>query len=149
MSTCALLARRSLPDMIQPMVDLYKEKRGERIADTIENSGKSQRQVADEIGITPQSITKWMKTGLISLDHAAALAEVTGGDLRYLASGKHGLKIAEPHTEYQIKHADIHQLLEKLDSNQARLLRLCADALLDAQTSELEVHISIGDKKLF
>lgn len=68
--------------MIQPMVDIntadYRQSRGKRIADAIDASGKSQREVADLVGVTPQSITKWIRTGNIYIDNLQTLADIIG-----------------------------------------------------------------------
>ncbi|WP_299733892.1 XRE family transcriptional regulator [uncultured Endozoicomonas sp.] len=58
-----------------------------RISVAIERSGKSQRKVAIEIGVTPQAITKWLKTGNISRESLDGLAKATGVSASWLLSG--------------------------------------------------------------
>jgi transcriptional regulator with XRE-family HTH domain len=50
---------------------------GERISHAIEFSEKSQRQIADEVGVTKQAVTNWKK-GKIGWDAFIKLAETLG-----------------------------------------------------------------------
>lgn len=62
---------------------------GGRIAKAIELSGKSQRQIALSIGITPQALNKWPKTGNASKEALFKFCELTGINYNWLLTG-HG-----------------------------------------------------------
>ena len=124
------------------MVDTRAD-RGKRIQTAIQNSGKTQREIADLIGVAPQSITKWIKTGKIYIDNLQALAEVTGVDLRYFFASRHA--ISEPKSEYLAKQNELHALIDRLGEQQTRKLILCAQALLESDDN-VEVNIAIGGK---
>lgn len=146
MSTFALLLFSYMPDIIQPMVDT-KAVRGLRIQEAILNSGKTQREIAELIGVAPQSITKWIKTGKIYIDNLQLLADVTGVDMRYIVSGQPPTKISEPRALYQTNRSDLLTVLDQLDAQQAHKLLMCARAILDG-AGDIEVSISIGGQKL-
>ena len=60
----------------------------QRIERAISFSGKSQRKVALEIGVSAQAITKWLKTGNISRENLKGLAATTGVNASWLLDGK-------------------------------------------------------------
>lgn len=66
----------------QPMADIK-----DRIKEAI-SVFRSQRAAAGELGVEPQSVTKWLKTGVISLEKLALLSEKTNFSLDYLVTGK-------------------------------------------------------------
>ncbi len=119
--------------------------RGTRIAEVIKASGKSQREVAELVGVTPQSITKWLRTGNIYIGNLVTLAEIAGVDIRYLIYGDPG---EGKEYGYEIKHAKLQTLVDQLDKKQARKLTLCAHALLECDDSDVEVNITVGAKKV-
>lgn len=129
------------------MVDI-KSARGDRIRAVILESGKSQREVADLVGVTPQSITKWLKTGKIYVDNLQALADATNTDVRYIISGNPKFKIEQPEAPYYTKHDELHTLLDTLDQQQAQQLMLCIRAILNNGDSDFEINISVGKKKV-
>ncbi len=122
-----------------------RSSRGTRIAEVIKKSGKSQREVAELVGVTPQSITKWLKTGNIYIGNLVSLAEITGADIRYLIYGEPG---DSEDAGYQVKHATLHSLVDKLGEKQARKLSICARAMIDYDEPDIEVNISIDGNKI-
>lgn len=60
---------------------------GGRIAEAIKYSGKSQRQIALDIGITPQALNKWPKTGKASTKALFRFSYVTGVSFSWLIEG--------------------------------------------------------------
>lgn len=69
---------------------MMKEELKQRVAKAIKESGKSQKQIADQIGVTPQAITRWLKVGTISKDNLFKLAMATDSSFYWLASGMEG-----------------------------------------------------------
>jgi len=131
--------------MIQPMVDI-RVGRGKRIHDAILESGKSQREIADLIGVTPQSITKWIKTGKIYVDNLQTLADITEVDMRYLASGVTAKpEISEPAARYDT--SGLRDIVAQLDTRQAQKLLMCAHAILDS-LGDVEISITVGGKNI-
>lgn len=132
--------------MIRPMVDT-RAARGDRIRQVILNSGKSQREIAELIGVAPQSITKWIKTGKIYIDNLESLASVTGADMRYIASGYRSDLVAEPSVKYITARSNLLDIINELDDHQANKLLVCARALVDADP-DIDLTISVGGKKV-
>ncbi len=122
--------------MIQPMVenDDNKQARGERIEIAITRSGKSQREIAERMGVRPQSISKWFKTGAIQAENLWTLAEITGADVRYLMFGE-----ATPHHE-------LHQLIDLLSPQQAKQVTLFVNTLLGCDDANMEFSLVFSQK---
>ncbi|MTI13807.1 helix-turn-helix domain-containing protein [Sansalvadorimonas verongulae] len=59
----------------------------DRIAEAICSSDRSQRQIAIEIGVPPQTITKWIRSGSISKHNVSKLAEATSVNTYWLLTG--------------------------------------------------------------
>lgn len=118
-------------DTIQPMVDSKKTPKGRRITQAIKMSGKTQKEIADILGVKPQSVGKWVVTGNITTEHLKRLAEVTGANLHYLISGRSSLRVSEADVAYYAKHRELHDLVERLTQKQAKQLMLFAQTLLD------------------
>lgn len=146
MSTYDLLLISYEPDIIQPMVDIEKQKRGRRIAEAIEHSGKVQREIAELVGVTPQSITKWVKTGNIAMNNLKTLAKVTHVDVRYLLSGNEKNAIAESNLHYYTNNNELHELIDTLNRKQIKRLIPIVKTLLDAE-DDLHVSIMLGNKE--
>ena len=64
---------------------LNTEEFGRRLAELRRKTGKKQRQVADELGITPQAVSKWERglscPDILILDELSASLGVTIADL--------------------------------------------------------------------
>ncbi len=131
--------------IIQPMVDM-RAARGARIQQAILDSGKSQREIAELIGVAPQSITKWIKTGKIYVDNLHALAELTGVDLRYIVSGYTPHHVSDQSEPYTTNRSELINTLDKLDAQQVHKLLICAQAFLEAD-ADLDVSITVGGHK--
>lgn len=67
------------------MVD---EEFSKRIKDAIALSGKSQRKIAEEMGITPQGLSKAAREGVMARDTLERFCLATGGNFEQLATGK-------------------------------------------------------------
>lgn len=132
--------------MIQPMVDKSKIKRGTRIASAIEAAGLSQRQAASLIGVSPQSITKWIKTGSIQVENLVYLSDITGVELRYLIEGDVNT-IREKRPVYNPSRVKLHHYVSELSDAQVKKLILCAEALNESDES-VSLSIKLGNKKL-
>lgn len=61
---------------------------GARVRHAIKSAGLTQKQVAEAIGVTPQSVNKWIKEGKISRDHLMDLSTATGSTFTWLATGE-------------------------------------------------------------
>lgn len=68
---------------IQPMIATL----GEVITEALERLGKSQMWLAEQVGVSPQAVTKWIQTGQISRENAQAAAPVLGLSLDALLAG--------------------------------------------------------------
>ena len=130
--------------MVDEHIDNLKTFRGERIADAIRESGKSQREIAALIGVTPQSITKWIRNGNIYMENLLKLADITGVDLRYLISGPKAIR-EEPPNYDRSPHSELHHLVDQLHDDQASQLTMVARAILDRGNSGLDLNISFGE----
>lgn len=64
-----------------------------RIAQAIKTSGKKQKEIAAEVGVTPQAITKWLKSGTISTESLEKFASATGVNLVWLITGKENQEV--------------------------------------------------------
>lgn len=64
---------------------LNTEEFGRRLAELRRKTGKKQRQVADELGITPQAVSKWERglscPDILMLDEVSKSLGVTIADL--------------------------------------------------------------------
>jgi len=143
MSTYALLLFGLFADMIQPMVD-KKIERGKRIRRVIQDSGKTQREIAEIVGVAPQSVTKWMTTGKISLESIEALADVTGLDIRYLMSGTNPPAVAEHAALYHTQHHELHRFIDTLNDKRAQQLFACAQAIKENDDENADVTIAFN-----
>ncbi len=148
MSTVGWLWWLRKPDMIQPMVDIDKKARGARIAQAITDSGKTQREMSEIIGVAPQSITKWIRNGNISMDNLVALSDFTGIDLRYLISGDNFGEVAEEDMRYTVEYNSLRDIVGQLDQPQMNKLLMCARAISESTDSDVEDKISIGTKEI-
>mgnify|MGYP001131737037 CR=1 FL=1 len=59
----------------------------ERIAQAIEHSGKSQRKIALAIGVSPQALNKWLKTGNAKKELLVKFSKITGVNFEWLVTG--------------------------------------------------------------
>lgn len=59
----------------------------ERIKHALRSSNTSQSEAARHIGVSPQSVYKWVKTGHIDKENLQALADLTGFNVEWLLSG--------------------------------------------------------------
>lgn len=149
MSTLGLLLCVSLSFMMRSMVDYSYKSRGQRIARAIKLSGLSQRSIAAKIGVTPQSTTKWLKTGNIKCEHLLELARLTKTDLVYLIEGASKEGVSEPAASYSsAPESELIQVMASLSEIQLKKLYLCAQALLVNQDGDLDVKLSLGGKEI-
>ena len=121
-----------------------KIERGQRIAKAIKQSGKTQRHIANVIGVAPQSITKWIKTGNIYMENLQKLADATQMEMRYLMFGEGPEQIQEHSPTYNSKYPDLHQLIDLMDSNQANQLKLVAEAILSGENSDIALKVVLN-----
>ena len=128
------------------MVDFKKQQRGQRILRAIQQSGLPQRRIAERIGVTPQSITKWIRTGNIYVDNLLALAEITGVELRYLLTGESTPAINETAKKYNTARSELHDSIDQLDEKSTRLLKLCLNAIMESEDN-LGIRIEIGKRR--
>ncbi|MCL6271079.1 helix-turn-helix domain-containing protein [Sansalvadorimonas sp. 2012CJ34-2] len=56
----------------------------DRLVEAVKSSGLSQRAIADEVEVSAQAVTRWLKSGKISKENLIALASVTGVSLSWL-----------------------------------------------------------------
>lgn len=57
------------------------------IRDALDRLGRTQQWLAEQVGVTPQAVTKWIKTGQISREKATEVARVLGVSLDVLLAG--------------------------------------------------------------
>jgi phage repressor protein C with HTH and peptisase S24 domain len=67
----------------------------ERIRTAIADSGRTKAEIAGECGVTPQALTGWEKTGKVTKNNLARLAELTGKPLEYFL-GQQGASLLSP-----------------------------------------------------
>lgn len=115
--------------------DSNKLARGKRIADAIKHSGKTQREIAALIGVSPQSISKWIQSGSIQAENLWTFAELTDTDIRYLMFG-------EP-----TPHADLHKLIDQLSPIQAKRAKLFVNTLFGCEEANMGFTIEYSTKK--
>lgn len=75
---------------------------GRRIAKALKDVGKTQVELANYCGVTPQAITGWLKTGRVKKGKLSSIAKFTNRNLDYFLSEKPnltGLVVAEQHTD--------------------------------------------------
>ena len=119
-----------------------KALRGQRIARAIRDSGYSQREIADLIGVTPQSITKWIKSGNIYIDNLQRLSELTGRDIAYfiaMTDNKNGIQ--EPGRTYQTNSEILLDLAQKLSEKQLEKVIVFANALLACESDSIKISV--------
>lgn len=146
MSTPGLLSDARVTVMIQPMVDIERQKRGERISHAIKQAGLTQRKAAQLIGVTPQSITKWIRSGSINKENVQALSDITGVDVRYLIVGNPNAEISQSDVGYRVSISELHALINSLTQEQAALLSLCAKAIIETDDKDLTLNIHVGSQ---
>jgi len=62
--------------------------RGLRVKDAVTSRGLKKNEMARRAGVTPQAVTRWIKTGQISRDHLATLANETGHTYQWIDQGQ-------------------------------------------------------------
>lgn len=67
---------------------MVKSELKDRLKQAIKESNKSQKRIAEEIGITPQALNKWLKDGKASKENLAAFAEATGKSFSWIFLGE-------------------------------------------------------------
>lgn len=68
----------------------------ERIGLAIDRSGLNGREVADGMGVSPQSISSWRKTGKIAKERLPQFAAIVGVSIQWLMGEGPGDEIREP-----------------------------------------------------
>lgn len=67
---------------------MVKSELTDRLKQAIKESKKSQKRIAEEIGITPQALNKWLKDGKASKENLAAFAEATDTNFSWIILGE-------------------------------------------------------------
>lgn len=78
------LPSQALARIISPMLDTVAE----RITHALKQSGVSKADIARACEVTPQAVTGWTKTGRISKDAIYVVADKTGFNAEWLATGR-------------------------------------------------------------
>ena len=60
----------------------------DRIRQAIKNSGMTQAQIAEKVGVSKPAVTRWLTKGSISRNSLLKLSEVTKTDFQWLVSGQ-------------------------------------------------------------
>ncbi len=114
--------------------DSEKMARAQRISEAIKSSGKTQREIADIIGVTPQSISKWTQTGSIQAENLWAFADAIHVDIRYLMFGETS------------SHGGLHQIIDQLSTQQAKQVALFVNTLLGCDDANMEFSLVFSPK---
>lgn len=61
---------------------------GRKIARALESAGRTQRWLAAEVGVTPASVTGWLKDGRITVENLSRVAEALGVSFQSLLGGR-------------------------------------------------------------
>jgi transcriptional regulator with XRE-family HTH domain len=106
----------------------------ERIAKAISFSGGVQRQIAIRVGVTPQSVTKWLRWGYMDKQHIPAFCRACGVSIEWFLTGEGDIEATNP-----IKDASDDQIIaaatERLSGeSQTRLLAALASLIAQSQT---------------
>lgn len=89
---------------------------GDRIQQAIINSGKTKKQIAAEVGVSPQAVTNWSKDGSIDKQNLLKFCEATGTTERWIINGTGDQDSSQARAIDQdiaevIEYAITHQLL--------------------------------------
>jgi plasmid maintenance system antidote protein VapI len=107
---------------------------GARVKHAIKGAGLTQKQVAEAIGVTPQSVNKWIKEGKISRDHLMDLSRATGSTFTWLATGEGAQlhQVAETFFRNMAESGVIHaQVMDDLGIAPKTLIQWVAEASPD------------------
>ena len=77
-----------MQDMLLSNEPMVKTTLQNRLQIALDSSGKSQRKIALAIGITPQALNKWLKTGNASKENLKDFSDETGCDYLWLLTGE-------------------------------------------------------------
>ena len=66
---------------------MVKSNISERIRQAIRQTGKSQAEIAEAVGVSNPAVTKWLKSGSIAIETLIKLAQVTSCSFEWLATG--------------------------------------------------------------
>lgn len=116
----------------------------DRIRTALESAGKTQRGLADAANVTPQAVNGWLRTGHISRDRLAIIANYTGTSLEYLLTGKEAPRtqgVAEQSPDYARHPAATIKLAPVLgvaDSEKGEW-----DATMDNKTTPTRGHVYV------
>lgn len=120
MSTLDLFQLSAAPICCQPMADIdvsSKESKreqeiafGERLLEAIEYSGKSKRQVALAVDVTPQSATRWA-LGYLDKKRIPAFCKATGCSIEWLLTGEGSIDDDNP-----VKGATVSQVIQAMEA---------------------------------
>lgn len=123
--------------MIQLMVESDKEKilRGKRIEACIKKTPFSRSEIAEKIGVTTQTLSKWCSGNPIQSENLWALADIVGDDPVYLNTG------------VKSKYDDLHKLVEQLNEVQYQQVKLFTNTILNARDSGMEFSINFSTQK--
>lgn len=77
----------------------------------------NQAKIAEELGVTPQAITKWKKNGKISKNNAIGLAKVRGYNPEWLISGEGAKFTKKSNVTYavRINHEIIAECIKEFE----------------------------------
>lgn len=127
MSTIVLFQNEPMALSCQLMVDDDKQagdaELADRVREAIKVSGRSQRQIAIEVGVAPQSITKWLRLGYIDKKNIPAFCRACGVSIEWFLTGAGSVTADNPLREASDEEI-IRAATERLSGpGQAALLR--------------------------
>ena len=82
-----------------------------RIHEAKEYCGRSQRQIALDVGVTAQSATKWFKWGYIDKSNIPAFCRATGTSIEWFLTGEGDIADGNP-----LKDATVEQVIRALQN---------------------------------
>lgn len=91
------------------MTDSLPNTFAERMLYAMDQSGKKQKLIADEMGVTPQSVTRWRKDGYLAKEKIPMFCRVCGVSIEWLLTG-------EASTNSQLE--ELMMLIDKLPDEQ-------------------------------
>lgn len=86
-----------------------------RIRQAIKLSGRSQADIARDLGVTPQSLTRWVGGGYIDKQRIPAFCRACGVDVGWLVTGE-----GEPRTSDPLRGLSPERIVEVLQAHMTR-----------------------------
>lgn len=97
-------------------------KLGDRIKKAIRGAGLSQKEVAQKIGISENSMSSYIRGRSPRIDVLCAIAELCGVSIDWLLTEKEGQK--DPSTPSTTREPGVNYLPSRLTAEEAKLLKL-------------------------